>query len=484
VRIAAPLWLPSAGLVVFVAVAAAVTGASYALISYWADDTRLVPIAAAALVALGIGLWRLEYGLALLILVTPFTENASINNPGEAKLRFALILWAVALVGLQSGRVLLTEHRLAWPAMSGGAAAFLVAALLAVGVAADGQEAMSKFLLLLGSVVVYLLIGLFLLDWGRVRPLLLAFLAVGSITAVHALYQYVTGDLSEVGFVNSSGTIEYRVASFFPHPNQLAGFLALFVPLGFGLFRVFDHRLVKAGSLLLIVLATLGVMATYSRGGLLALAALALLYARHRRAWPAIAVALALILWFAPSVWNDRLANTSKVDRPEIATRIDLWGAAGEMFQQHPAVGVGLNNFQGGYISLERSGRSFLPGTSFGVPETAHNLYLNTLAEQGLVGAAALLLLILSAGRMIFALRRAADARTRAMGEALLGVGVVLLVHNLFDVTFLDSKTSTIVWALFGIGAALRGSQAGREAAERDPPLTDVGGRRAPTLWT
>jgi len=40
------------------------------------------------------------------------------------------------------------------------------------------------------------------------------------------------------------------------------------------------------------------------------------------------------------------------------------------------------------------------------------------------------------------------------------------------------------VWALFGIGAALRGSQAGREAAERDPPLTDVGGRRAPTLWT
>jgi len=466
-RAGASSLLASAGVAAALGLTAAATGASYALVSYAAADTRLVPIAAAALVALGIGLWRLEYGLALLIVVTPFAENASIGQPGEAKLRLALILWAVVLVGIQAGRVLVTEHRLVAPSMSTGAGVFLVAALLAVAVASDEQEAMSKFLLLVGSVVIYLLIGLFLRDWARLKPLLGAFLAVGLLIGAHTLYQYVTGDLSEVGFANTAGTIEYRVASFFPHPNQLAGFLVLFVPLGFGLFSVLEQRLAKAASLLLVALAVLGVLATYSRGGLIALAGLALIYARHRRAWPVVAAALALVVWLAPSVWETRLAGTSSLDSPEIATRLDLWGAAGEIFQEYPALGVGLNNFPGAYIALEQSGRSFLPGTSFGVPETAHNLYLNTLAEQGLLGAAALLLLILSAGRMILALRRSADRRTRAMGEALLGVGVVLLVHNLFDVTFLDSKTSTVVWALLGIGAALHGNDIARQAEQR-----------------
>ena len=65
-------------------------GATYALTAYTVDASVL-PIAAAAFAALALGLWRLEYGLALLILLTPFAENAPISEPGQAKLRLALI---------------------------------------------------------------------------------------------------------------------------------------------------------------------------------------------------------------------------------------------------------------------------------------------------------------------------------------------------------------------------------------------------------
>jgi O-antigen ligase len=163
-----------------------------------------------------------------------------------------------------------------------------------------------------------------------------------------------------------------------------------------------------------------------------------------------------LVVLLAPAAWHDRVADVGRLDRPEIATRLDFWDAALQMFQQSPALGVGLNSFDVAYVDLEQTGRSFLPGSSLAPPETAHNLYLNTLAEQGLVGIAALFLLILAAGRMILALRRSGDPRIRGFGLGMLGAGIALLVSNLFDVTFVDPKTSMLAWTILGVGAALQ----------------------------
>ena len=241
--------------------------------------------------------------------------------------------------------------------------------------------------------------------------------------SAHALWQYTTGDLSRVGFVSSTGAVEYRVSSFFPHPNQLAGFVVLFVPLSVGLYSVFESKIARAGCVLLPLLALPAAILTYSRGVLVALVALVLVLARSKRAWPAIAAAAALVVLLAPAAWHDRVADVGRLDRPEIATRLDFWDAALAMFQQNPVLGVGLNSFDVAYVDLEQTGRSFLPGSGLAPPETAHNLYLNTLAEQGLVGIAALFLLILAAGRMILALRRSADPRIRGFGLGHAGRG-------------------------------------------------------------
>ena len=67
------------------------------------------------------------------------------------------------------------------------------------------------------------------------------------------------------------------------------------------------------------------------------------------------------------------------------------------------------------------------------------------------MGVAALFLLILAAGRMILALRRSADPRIRGFGLGMLGAGIALLVSNLFDVTFVDPKTSMLAWTILGV---------------------------------
>ncbi|HXV58919.1 MAG TPA: O-antigen ligase family protein [Gaiellaceae bacterium] len=454
-RPATPQWPVAAALLAGV-VAAALAGAVYAVGSYRLDDPTILPLAAAGLVAVALGLWRLEWGLALLVVLTPFAENAPIAEPENARLRLALVLWAMLLVGVQGVRSVLGGRRLEAPPVFLGAGAFVAAALAAVPFAQNEAAATAKFLALAGSVLVYLLIALFLDDWRSLRPVLAALLVVGLLVSSHALWQYATGELSRVGFVSETGAVEYRVASFFPHPNQLAGFVVLFVPLSVGLYAVFESRLARAACVLLGLLAVPAALVTYSRGVLVALVALVLVLARSRKAWPLVAAAVVLVVVLAPAAWQDRVASVSSLDRPEIATRLDFWSAAWSMFQSSPVVGVGLNNFDVAYVELERTGRSFLPGTGLAPPESAHNLYLNTLAEQGLLGVAALALLILAAGRMVLALRRSADPRMRGFGLGLLGAGIALLVSNLFDVTFVDPKTSILAWTLLGVGAALQ----------------------------
>ena len=455
-RAAAPQWSAVGALAAVAVAAAGAAGAAYAVGSYRLDDPTILPIAAAGLVAVTLGLWRLEYGLALLIVLTPFAENAPIAEPGHARLRVALVAWAMVLVFIQAIRSLVSGRKLEAPPVFVGALAFVGAALAAVPLAAAEGAAAAKFVLLAGSVFIYLLIALFLDDWRSLKPIFAALLIVGLLVSAHALWQYFTGDLSRVGFISSTGAVEYRVASFFPHPNQLAGFVVLFVPLSVGLYSVFESRLARAACVVLPLLALPAAIVTYSRGVLVALVALVLVLARSKRAWPAIAAAAVLVVLLAPSTWQDRVADAGRLDRPEIATRLDFWDAALSMFQAQPVLGVGLNSFDVAYVDLDTTGRSFLPGSGLAPPESAHNLYLNTLAEQGLVGIAALFLLILAAGRMVLALRRSSDPRIRNFGLGLLGAGIALLVSNLFDVTFVDPKTSMLVWTLLGVGAALQ----------------------------
>jgi putative inorganic carbon (HCO3(-)) transporter len=436
------------------AAAAAAAGVAYAWSAYTLNPAVL-PVVLVAGLALALGLWRLECGLALLLFVTPFAENAQISDPGHAKLRLALVLWAIVLTVVRFAGLARSEERIEMPPVGRAALAFVVVALIAVPVAEKHGAAAAKFLLLVGSVTIFVLIATSLHDWRRLEIVLAGAVLTGLVVSVHAIYQQLSGHLSRIGFIDTSGTVEYRVTSVFSHPNQLAGFLAVLIPVAAVLARHFSRRWLRAAAGALVVLGLIAVVITYSRGALMGLLALPLLALRNPRSWPLLAAGLVAIALLAPGGWRERVENAGNLRAPEIATRVDIWTAATDAFEQRPLLGWGLNNFPTAYVSLERPGRSFLGNGQFDVPPTAHNLYLNVAAEQGLLGVAALLALGIALVRMTALLRRDADPRRRAMGVALLGVVLVLALHNLFDVTFVDPKTSALAWALFGVGAAL-----------------------------
>lgn len=225
------------------------------------------------------------------------------------------------------------------------------------------------------------------------------------------------------------------------------------VPIGISLYRLSAGPGARIACVSLVGLATLATVVTYSRGALLALIALAVVYTRTRRAWPLAVAACVLVVLFAPTAWRDRVAGIGDTSSPEIASRVDLWEAARDIFEEHPVAGAGLDGYGPAYVELERSARLHL--SLYGEPVNAHNVYLNTLAELGLIGGVALVLLLVAVFRLVLALSRTGTERGRVIGQMLLGVIIVLMVHECFDVTFLeDQTTSLFVWAVFGIAAA------------------------------
>ena len=188
-RPVAPQWSVAGALGALAVAAAGAAGAVYAVGSYRLDDPTILPIAAAGLIAVALGLWRLEYGLALLIVLTPLAENAPIAEPGNARLRVALGAWAMVLVLIQAVRSVLSGKKLVAPPVFVGALVFVGAALASVPFAASGEAAAAKFVLLAGSVFIYLLIALFLDDWQALKPIFAALLLVGLMVSGHALWQ-------------------------------------------------------------------------------------------------------------------------------------------------------------------------------------------------------------------------------------------------------------------------------------------------------
>lgn len=139
-----------------------------------------------------------------------------------------------------------------------------------------------------------------------------------------------------------------------------------------------------------------------ARSGWLGLGAAAVgfvwMRAGAKKALIPLALCLALVFAFRPA--NLSLEVLSK------APRWTIWSVALDVFKEYPLLGAGVNCFEAGYKSI---GFAFPPSFDPPIPHP-HNIYLQFLAETGIVGAAAaaafLFGLLIHTGRRIRARAR------------------------------------------------------------------------------
>lgn len=273
------------------------------------------------------------------------------------------------------------------------------------------------------------------------------------IVSTSAVLQGVFGGAPSGMWIN--GHPVPRVAGPLEGPNQLAGYLEAALPLLWVTPLLlgsssFPWRYVNTASVAALIL-------TQSRAGIL-MAALAFGAFYKLRAVLArlsllpilVGISAAIVItvgWFGlfahakPSEIATMLDFSIPQNAGGVGTRGQLWQAAITLFRSHPVVGVGAGNYE-----------LLLPSIGLqGVKTQAASLWLQTLAEQGLVGLIALAIFAYVALRRTFELR-AVSPLALAACIALAS----LLVHQFVDDLFFFPKVAGLVWLLLGAGAVVR----------------------------
>lgn len=242
-------------------------------------------------------------------------------------------------------------------------------------------------------------------------------------------------------------------------PNYLAANIVASLVMITGLLRVESLRRWRVPLLLAVPVLLYGLVATQSRGGMLAVltaAALAVFLLREYRtrilaAVGALLVGIALFLVLQPRA----LERITQSDSSGTG-RTDLWAAAWAVWQDAPLIGVGAGNFPSAKSAYaDQIGFVERPELLLDMPMVAHDVWLQALAETGLVG----LVLIVSAfgacvGASFVASRRFTQAGQGDLAFFARALGVGQLA-SLAASTFISNGNDRVFWVLLALGPAL-----------------------------
>jgi O-antigen ligase len=249
--------------------------------------------------------------------------------------------------------------------------------------------------------------------------------------------------------------------------NALALFLGPLIAVAASLFLHGTSRELRIGSGVFLLVAVPSMLLSFSRGGYLAMAAVAVgLALSHRRRWLLLAglvVAGGLVSAIPPifhriSIEFQNVGGTTFFGR---AGRLELWSATLKMLSHYPIFGVGLSGFAeriGPYWNANHPERFIDP----------HNIVLNFWVETGLLGVFAFAWLLVLVFRISWqgwipsgATRHLptgwggqSDADWRPIFLGVLLAMVAIVVHGLVDVPYFKNDLSLLFWALAGIAAA------------------------------
>ncbi len=321
-------------------------------------------------------------------------------------------------------------------------------------------------LLNLGAAIVTLLVVRDLLWYWRSRPWIPAapLLALAALEGLLGLVQFYLQRMNQAARPWSTGTFVNR--------NHYAGFLEMILPLALAAAAaawragVTRHSrpaapAVKASALLAVAALLLAAIVTsQSRmgyvaalGGLLVTGLLAVgateqrMYGPARRwRWiiPAVTVVLAVSLLFILLPTRElvvRFASMAGTGDTNAEVRSQIWRETLPLVRAYPLTGCGLGTFESAFLRYKRVAPMF-------IVDFAHNDYLQTLAELGIVGFALGLALV---WRIMTRVVRLALFHQESPGwELALGLAggiTALLLHSLTDFNlYIPANAMTLAW--------------------------------------
>ena len=296
-------------------------------------------------------------------------------------------------------------------------------------------------------------------SWER-RMLFSALLFSAFAVALYGLYQYAHMlVLNNAEWVDEAAfpLLRRRMYSTLYNPNLLSAFLLIVMSASASMMICTRHYWHRVMYLVLLAILTLCLVLTYSRGAWLSVGALVFFFGLFwdKRVW-LLFLAAPLIGAFYHGGVADRLLSIfshSEADT-SVAMRMDMWEAAIAMFLDHPLFGIGWGAFKHVYPVYNE-----LIQEAGIVIFHAHNMYLNFLAETGLVGTFFGLWFFF--GNAWYAIRYVKDHHVRTFDRSLsmtVAASVLSLsISGISDYDLFSTQISLTFWLMSALFANMFG---------------------------
>jgi putative inorganic carbon (HCO3(-)) transporter len=317
------------------------------------------------------------------------------------------------------------------------------------------------------AIVISLLTTGMVSDRKRFRLLfmLIAF-SIGFLGAKRGLYGLVKGGAR---FYDGPG-------GFMSDNNTFALALNMILPLLVGIFMVEKEKILRITAAAMAFLCTATILFTFSRGGLLTLAAIVPLLvwrSRHRLAVTGVLVLSLLGVFLLTrdgftEAYINRAESISSYEQDGSARgRLNAWETSWRVFLDYPVTGVGPNN-------LEVVHRTYSPEPDrFRV---SHNVYLQILSECGLP---ALLLFLGALGCSWWSLGRLRRWTDLPWVETYARMLQISIIAYCVGSVFLNSAYQELIYQLMALSVSLEviaraaAASGNTETAEEPAPAKD-----------
>jgi putative inorganic carbon (hco3(-)) transporter len=278
------------------------------------------------------------------------------------------------------------------------------------------------------------------------------------------------------GFTEKSA--HWVMTPFYNDHTAYAAAIAMFLPIivGFTFNKKYSSG-IRLASFFVCLALILGLVLSYTRAAWVSILVAFIVYLvfafRIKFYTVMVSVAALLILFFS---FKTQIMMKLEKNRQQSSTdlqthvasisnistdasnleRINRWNSALRMFRERPVFGWGPGTYQFKYAPFQRSNELTIISTNAGDRGNAHSEYIGPLAEEGVLGSATFIFLIIV---MIY---RATLLYTKSVNKEvrLITIGILLglityLVHGTLN-NFLDTdKASVPFWGFVAILTAL-----------------------------
>jgi putative inorganic carbon (HCO3(-)) transporter len=358
---------------------------------------------------------------------------------------------------LLEGGILLTVAAFAWesyrqrrmPTLLFGARIFTVAtALLVIAgaisviVAPDRRSALGLYRAYFIEPVLFFVVLINVVRTSRQGFLVVAGLGLGGIVLALLNIATVLDALRRHGI----DTAQDAPVAVYQTSNAVALFLVPIIAVAGSVLLYSTSNLQRRLAALFVAVAGIGVMLSFSRGGYVALLAVAIgLALSHKRRWWLLGVlAVLVVVAIRVPIIASRLGHELSTTDPRntLAGRIHLWQATLQMMREHLVFGTGLS----GYAHFMSPWPSGLSQVIY-----PHNLILNFWVSTGVLGLLAFVVLLIQGFRITWRGWRRGEADWRPVELGVLLALVSMVVHGLVDVPYFKNDLSFEFWVLLGV---------------------------------